>query len=476
MSMHCDEDPKNGFRIKDAKYEVSKKPLVSRAGLHGLLKIFDETELGKEFAKCLPEDGSNRSCGSYQLGLLWIACLLSGFDSIDDVEEFDDDDLILELFGGKVPTAKTMGNFLRRFSRQNISDLNRFLTKMGYTLRAHSRQVHPHKGESIPHFKIDGTTHEQHGTQMEGCGWIKMSEGKSVYGYASQTVFDEMGFCYAGELLEAAHPKGDASALIDQVLSPLRGQKIENPFEKVADVSGDSAYLTEDVIRTAQSHHATFTIAAPKTIQWHNHLEQMEWVSWDYSPEQLNKLKRKKMNPPECSLARWHWSPSWAEGRLVFPVIIKKEWRADEVMGEACGSYHYHAVSTNRDLSKQSYQSVIEAYRPRAEMENQIKEFKIGFDAKHMPCLSKDANEVYLLFVLMTQNLIRWAAILDQPDKPHYAKKIRRKLINSPATILTGSRQFVLRLRAKFLKEVTTFLERWRSHSVTIPPLSFSSS
>ena len=475
MIMHRDQDPKGGFRIKDVKYEVSKKALVSRAGLHGLLKIFDTTDLGKEFAKCLPEDGSNRAYGSYQLGLLWIACLLSGFDSIDDVEEFDDDDLILELFDGKLPTAKTMGNFLRRFSRENILSFNRFITKMGYTLREHSKKVHPHKGEAIPHFKIDGTTHEQHGTQMEGCGWIKMSDDKSIYGYASQTVFDEMGFCYAGELLEAAHPKGDASALIDQVLSPLRGKKIQNPFEKVADVSGDSAYLTQGVILTTQRHHATFTIAAPKTINWHNHLEHLDWTAWQYSDEQIKKLKRKRMTPQECLLARWHWSPGWSKETLKFPVIIKKEWRPDEVMGEACGSYHYHAVATNRDLTKQSYQSVIEAYRPRAEMENQIKEFKINFDAKHMPCLKKDANEVYLLLVLVSQNLIRWAAILDKPDKPHYAKKIRRKLINAPATILTGSRQFVLRVKQKFLKEVQAFQERWRSHSVTLPPLAFSS-
>ena len=248
-------DPKGGFGIPNVTLGKSKKALVSRAGLHAILQMFDSTDLGKEFAKCLPEDGSNRAFGNYQLGLLWIACLLSGFDCMDDIEEFDDDDLVLALFGGRLPTAKTMGNFLRRFTRENIDALKRFMTVMGYTLREHVKKVHPHKGLSMPHFKIDGTAHEQHGKQMEGCGWMKTSEEKSVYGYASQTVFDEMGICYAGELLEAAHPKGSPAALLDQVLSPLRGKKIENPFEKIADVSGDSAYLNESVIRSCQSHH-----------------------------------------------------------------------------------------------------------------------------------------------------------------------------------------------------------------------------
>jgi len=344
------QDPKGGFRIAEAKFKQSKRSLVSRAGLHTLLSIFDSTDLGKEFAKCLPVDGSNRAFGSYQLGLLWIACLLSGFDAIDDIEEFDDDDLILSLFGGKTPTAKTMGNFLRRFSEQNICDLNLFMTKMGYTLREHVKLNHPHKGESIPHFKIDGTTHEQHGKQMEGCGWMKTSFDKSVYGYASQVLFDELGFCYAGELLEAKHPKGHPAELLEQVLSPLRGKKIESPFEKVADVSGDSAYLTESVIRVTQSNHATFTIAAPKTILWHNHLEQLEWKSWEYGEDQLEKWRKKKKSPPECLLGRWHWSPGFADDKLIFPVIVKKEWREDEVMGQSCGFYHQSRLN-QRELS-----------------------------------------------------------------------------------------------------------------------------
>lgn len=468
------QDPKGGFSIPKVKYKKTKKALVSRAGIHGLLEILDRTQLGSEFARCFPEDGSNRSYGSYSLGVLLVAGLLSGHDCIDDIEEFDDDDLILKLFGGTLPTAKTMGNFLRRFSEGNIRALKLFLTKMGYTLRAHTQKTHPHIGESRPHFKIDGTTHEQHGKQMEGCGWMKTSGDKSVYGYASQTVFDEIGICYAGELLEAAHPRGDASGMLDQVLSPLRGEKIESPFEKVADVSGDSAYLTHDVVRTVTSHHASFTIAAPQTIQWFGHVEHAQWTAWDYGPEQLLRFRKKGKTPPECLLTRWHWTPGWSEGKLKFPVIIKKEWRADEVMGAACGSYHYHAVATNRDLSKTSYQSIIEAYRPRAEVENQIKEFKYNFDAKHLPCLKKSANEVYFLFVLISQNLIRWAAVLDRPDKPHYAKKIRRKLINAPAMLLTGGRQFTLMVKEKFFMEVTMFLERWGSHSAIIPPLAFS--
>ncbi len=469
MSMHQDEDPRSGFSIPKVKFKVSKKPFVDKAGLQALLGIFDSTDLGKEFSKCLPEDGSNRSFGHYKLGLLLITSLLSGHDCIDDIEEFNDDDLMQTLFADELPTAKTMGNFLRRFSDENIKNLKLFMTKLGYTLRDHSKRVHPHKGEAIPHFKIDGTVHEQHGSLMEGCGWIKISDGVSKYGYASQTIFDELGFCYAGELLPATQPKGNPTILLNQVLTPLRGQKIENPFTKVAHVSGDSAYLTENIIRTITSHHCLFNIAAPRTINWHLQIDDATWTEWDYSHEQIEKLRKKRKTPQECYISRWHWSPGWADSKLLFPVVIKKEWREDEVFGQSCGSFHYHAVATNCDLTHKPLQSVIEDYRPRADVENMIKEFKIGFDAKHLPCQKMSANEVYFQFVLIAQNLVRWAAILEQPDKPHFSKKIRRKLINSPGQLLTGGRQFVLSVKQKFHQEVTRFLEVWGSQPVKIP-------
>jgi len=340
---------------------------------------------------------------------------------------------------------------------------------MGYTLRDHAMRVHPHKGDKIPHFKIDGTSHEQHGTQMEGCGWMVTSRSKKVYGLASQTVFDELGFCYAGELLPAAKPRGNTQKLINQVLKPLRGEKLKTPFDKVARVSGDSAYLNEHTLLCIHGHHAIFNIAAPRTIRWEDHTASRTWENWVYSDEQVEQLRQRKKTPQDCFLARWYWTPTWGKGKIKFPVVIKKEWRPDDVMGADCGSFHYHAVATNEDLFKSSYQHVIEKYKPRADVENMIREFKLNFDAKNLPCQKLSANEVYFMFVLISQNLIRWVALIEQPDKPHFSKKIRNKLIVAPGRVLRGSRQFVLRVKKSFKTEVDRFLEAWRSQPVRVP-------
>lgn len=217
MAMVSNSDPRNGFRIPKVKIEEDKGGLVGQAGLQAILKVFDSTSLGKELSECLPKNGSNRSFGNYQLALLLIASLMTGHDCLDDIEKFLDDDLLEHLFKGRLPTSKTLGNFLRLFQEEHIDALKSFLTKMGYTLRDHSRRVHPHKGDKIPHFKIDGTSHEQHGAKIEGTGWMKTSHKKSVFGLASQTVFDELGFAYAGELLPASKFKGHPAQLLDQV-------------------------------------------------------------------------------------------------------------------------------------------------------------------------------------------------------------------------------------------------------------------
>lgn len=133
---------------------MGKKGLVGHSGLSTFIQMFSDSKLGDELSKCLPADGSNRSFGNYDLALLLIASLCTGHDCLDDTEEFEDD---------------------------HVDSLKQFLTKMGYTLRKHSKKVHPHKGDDLPHFKIDGTHHEQHGKKIEGTGWMVTSRDKSVF-------------------------------------------------------------------------------------------------------------------------------------------------------------------------------------------------------------------------------------------------------------------------------------------------------
>lgn len=456
-----EQDPKQGFKLGKIKLAVTEDRLVSSGGLGTVIELFDQSPLSREFAKCLPERRSNNSQGSYRLGLMLLASLIHGDDCLDDIEDFADNPSAEAFSGGKVPVAKTFGDFLRDFDDGKIQELNQFLTSMGYSIRKHLKLALPEEyaPKEKPHFSVDSTFHEQHGSKIEGCAF----NYESRWWLNSEVVFDEMGIAYAG-ILETGNtkPGTDGPRLLAQVLEPLRGEKLKVPFAKVAHVNGDSAYGYEEFIRVVQENGASFTIAARKNIPWFDQIEKFvdsDWKEWKYSAREIDKWNRKKKTPPPRYLTRWHWHPSWAP-HIMFPIIIKKEWKADDQFPDS-GSWHYHAVITNEDLHLNSYQQVYERYLARANMENFIKEAKMNFDAYHLPCLAMRANHAFLLLLLIAFNILRWVSLVHKPDKPFYAKKLRKKFIFQAAKFVTHAKQLWLKVSQKLKEEVDKFKEAW---------------
>lgn len=468
-------DPKCGFSVKKVKLQTSKGTMVSNVGLGTIVELFDQSPLSKEFAHCLPERKSNNSHGSYRMALILLSSLIQGDDCLDDIEaEFGDNESAEVFFKGKVPVAKTFGDFLRSFEDSHIEELNQFLTKMGYTIRQHLSESLPDKfkPQNKPYFAVDSTVHEQHGDKIEGCAY----NYDGIWCLNSEVVFDDVGLAYAGVLQTGnTKPGVDGPKLLDQVLEPLKGEKIKLPSVKTAHVSGDSAYGFEEFIKTLQKHQASFTIAARKNIPWEQEVERLidsDWVEHKYTPEELLKLQKKKRTPHPKYYARIHWTPSWAPN-LKFPIIIKKEWKEDPFF-QGSGHFHYHAVITNEDLFHNSYQDVYSRYLIRANMENFIKEAKMNFDAYHLPCLSFKANHAFMLMLLVSFNILRWVSLITKPDKPLYAKKLRRKLIFQAGRLVSHARQFTFKVSHEFFQEVTKLKEAWGQKPVTIP-LQFSS-
>lgn len=125
---------------------------------------------------------------------------------------------------------------------------------------------------------------------------------------------------------------------------------------------------------------------------------------------------------------------------------------------------------TNDDLTKVSYQEIYERYKKRANLENFIKEAKMNFDAYHLPCLSFKANHAFMLLLLVSFNILRWVSLITKPDKPLYAKKLRRKFVFQPGKLHYRSRQWFLQIPDKLYKEVQLLKEAWESKPVTLFP------
>jgi hypothetical protein len=102
-------------------------------------------------------------------------------------------------------------------------------------------------------------------------------------------------------------------------------------------------------------------------------------------------------------------------------------------------------------------------------MENFIKEAKVNFDAYHLPCLSFQANHAFLLFILIAQNMLRWVSLMTKPDKPFFAKKLRRKFIFQAGKLTSHARQLVLRVSKTFKEEVDRLREAWGAPEIVTP-------
>ena len=438
------------------KLVATDDKMTQAAGLGSMVEVFDQSSLSKGFAECLPQRTSNRSSGSYRLGLIQVGSFLYGHDCIDDIQEFREDPLFEAALKGEVSAPRTILDFLHDFDHNHIDKFNNYLAKMSWAIRRQLMAVQPEKHKpKVPHFSIDSTPHEQEGLKMEGVEFNY--DGK--WCLDSQEIYDELGFSYGFQLRPGATKSGvDADQLIEQALKLMK-------FTDEKIVSGDAAYCWQDPIRTCVRLGAKFTFTANQaTTGWQNQIGEIhEWEPWVYSEEEIVKAAASNKTLPKIELGFCLWQPGWAQGNLKFPIVVKRTWtpnsepslfnQADE------GKWDHYGVATNFCMYKNTKQFVIETHNKRGNCENFIKEDKYGLDLLHYPCQKLLANTAFGMIAQVAHNILRWVALIQKPDKPHFSKKLRRRFIYIPGRLVSHARQLVLKIPIRFHEGVTHLVE-----------------
>lgn len=307
---------------------------------------------------------------------------------------------------------------------------------------------------------IDSTPHVQHGTKMEG---VAMNY-KGDMCLDSHRISDQQGLTYGFKLRPGNIGKGVGAG--DLILQAFKNAN----FEEEKYLSGDSAYCSEEAIRACLSVGAKFTITAPETIKWKDKATNgdLDWEDWEYSKADIEKALKKDKDLPKVEVASFHWMPSWDKNKqLRFPVVIKRTWvefsntdsknktgNLFDYVESKDGRWEYYAVITSMSLFKFTRQQVIERHNQRGNCERFIREEKYGFDLLHFPCLKLSANQAYGLMAQVAHNIMRWLAVMERPEKPHFSKKLRRRFIYIPGKLVKHARQMVLRIPKRFKEEV----------------------
>lgn len=437
------------------KLMATEDKLTAASGLATIMEVFDQSPLSAGFRKALPERSTknNRSAGSYRLGLIQVNSFIYGHDCLEDLEEFRNDPLLEAALKGEVAAPRTIGDFLRDFSTENLRKMNEYLSFMARKIRDQLIEVQPdeHKPRRALTIDLDSSAHEQEGKKMEGLDW----NYNGIWGLYSEVAYDELGFCHGVRLAPGnTKPGSGAVPLIEHCFFGMKFQE-EKYFR------ADSAYCYEEVLRALIRLGVTYTITANQAYTgWQDHIEEItDWQPWIYSEEELKQAQKKGKRLPRIEIGRSYWQPSWAEN-LRIPVIVKRTWKEPVQLGMLTlpGEWKHYAIVTNWNLFENSYQKVMEFHHQRGNAERFIREEKYGFDLKHFPCQELSANAAFAQLAMVAHNLLRWIALVQKPDKPHFSKKIRRRFVYIPGKIIQHARQVFLKIPARFYEEVQRLL------------------
>lgn len=439
------------FEFRPLEIHPIDEKLTPTAGLGTWLEMFDSSPLRESFARCLPVQISPRASGSYPLALMQVASFLSDHDCLDDLETFRADPVVEKLFGAPTVAARTMGDFLRSFTSENLANLREFLGEMGHFIR---QSISEQRDRPVL-MTLDTTAHEQTGLKMQGLA--VNYDGK--WCLDSQVSFDEIGLCYGAELRAGNTQSGKHfDPLLSSSFFPFvsAGNRKERRARSVKYFMADSAYCRSKVILRAMNLGLKYTISAHDgRTQWKSHVEEVtNWEPWKWSPEEIEWAKEHEQKLPTIEVGQYLWQPRWADN-IRIRVVIKRMWL------EKKQEWKYHGIITN--IFDMTNQGVVEHHNRRGNAENFIREAKYGFDLLHFPCQKLLANEAYLLLAMVAHNILRWAALLIEPHHTKFSKKFRRQFLFSPAKLVRHAKKTVLKVSRPFYLEVIRLRQAWQS-------------
>lgn len=148
-------------------------------------------------------------------------------------------------------------------------------------------------------------------------------------------------------------------------------------------------------------------------------------------------------------VAAFEWQPkTWQRPRRF--VVRRDPLAPGEQLSLEGSEWHYWAFVTND--GERSADELERWHRAKANVENRIKEAKLGFGLDNLPCRSFHANWAHLLCTLLAYTLLCWLKLfaLPTPERDSYAKRLRFRFIAVAATVGRSGRRLVLRLSAGY--------------------------
>lgn len=364
----------------------------------------------------------------YLLAIAWN--LILGGECVDDLDVLRGDPGTLELIETKrLPTPRAIGKFLRRFKIGDVRDLQR-------ALRLIQERAHRHVVKWLPEatctIDLDSSIFEQYAKKREGVRRAYNGER----GYHPLFAF----WAEVGELLFSHLQAGNVYAskkaiwFMGQVLLCVpQGLKLK--------LRADSAFYSWKFIDFCEAKEIIYAITADMTKLLRGAIQALDDSLW-----------KPYGDDPVVQVAEFRYQPTRrSEHRYVVKRIAKRDMKGNSY-------YAYHAIITNDETMTPA--AVVKWQLERCNMENSLKEHKIGFSLEHLPNQKFFANWVYLLAGQLAFNLDAWLKYLILPEQylATTIKTRRHHLLNLSGKIVVSGRQFFL-----IISDDYQYQDVWRS-------------
>ena len=388
-------------------------------------------------------------------------CQLVGGQCFSDVEDLRSDRAGAALRAvSAAPSAATALQLAKRFRRSHLRAAERALQRAGGAL---DRALGRDPSEPV--------TIDLDATQVEVFGRRKGGAARGRHGsvsYAPHVAFwAERGRPLSSELVGGNREKlsGQESARIARRALALLPQGHGQATFRI-----DSAYYALELLRELRAEGARFTVSLPRTGAMWRALERIPDRDWRLAKELDGAEIAEASHSPEG----WQAGPlrlivrrvRFSRAQLASQSSRRRRTIHPEQLqlcldGKLGHCYGYSFILTDIPGEERSAADVEHFHRHRAQIEERLKEAKLGQALRHLPSGCEHANRVWLHCALLALalaaiccDLCPAAAASGKAPKRsplrRAARTLRRLLFCVPARIVRTGRRITLRLPAGF--------------------------
>jgi hypothetical protein len=416
----------------------------------GLIAGLDRAIDGVVRARAFKQRRRGASAG--QLLVAMAESMLHGGDAFNDLEDLRADEAGAELLAvPQVPAASTAAQLARRLRPTQLRAAEAALSACADRLDA---ELGRDPTEPVT-LDFDSTLVEVYGRRKPGAS--RAHTGQLSY-QPLLGVWAERGRVLASELLGGSDStrRDDTLALVRRALAllPAGHGPVGARF--------DAGFYRIELLRMLRRKGVSFSISVPRSSAMWRALEGIGEDQWVPA-----------IDFPDAAVAEAEYSPAGWEDAPLRLIVRRVAFAAEGLAtdprarrrrsipraqlslvdaGEASVAYGYSFCLS--DLPGPP-ECVEHHHRHRAQIEERIKDHKLGVSLRRLPASDLAANRTWLLASALALNLLSMLSdLLFGPDpderlpRRRQAKHLRRMLLCVPARVIHHARQVILRLPA----------------------------